>query len=63
MNEKMDISDDSLDASMTDDKSKKAVFAVKVLRDGRVTIPEDQRKKLGIEVGDWIKLVMEKMEE
>jgi bifunctional DNA-binding transcriptional regulator/antitoxin component of YhaV-PrlF toxin-antitoxin module len=48
---------------MTDGKSKKAIFAVKVLRDGRVTIPEDQRKKLGIEVGDWIKLVMEKMEE
>lgn len=59
----MDISEESLESFMTDDKSKKAIFAVKVLRDGRVTIPEDQRKKLGIEVGDWIKLVMEKMEE
>jgi hypothetical protein len=58
--EKEDILDESPDQLM---QGKRAVFAVKVLRDGRITIPEDQRKKLKIETGDWVKIVMEKLEE
>jgi AbrB family looped-hinge helix DNA binding protein len=61
--EEMDILNEETGPFMAVEKTIRAVFAVKVLRDGRVTIPDDQRKKLGIREGDWVKLIMEKMEE
>ncbi|MCZ7406363.1 MAG: hypothetical protein O8C67_15740 [Candidatus Methanoperedens sp.] len=60
MNENLDILEGKDNGLIMGEKS---TFAVRVLKDGRITIPEDQREKLKINVGDWVKLVMEKLEE
>jgi len=48
---------------MDHEKPKKAVFAAKLLKSGRITIPEDAREKLGLKEGDWIKVWVERLEE
>ncbi len=44
-------------------KAEKAIFATKILKAGRITIPEDVRSKLAVKDGDWIVVIVKKLED
>ncbi len=43
--------------------TKRAVFAARLPASNKITIPEDVREKLKLKEGEWIRVVVERLEE